>query len=121
MVRFGNYTLPHVLQAQLQKSRIEIERSIPGRNIAYHSDQTTKGRTVKISGEIRASSINEARFWIELLRRFADDTARSLDLEDGQTPAFNAKLVDPSYTLDVTQWVTNEYCVPYSATLLEVG
>jgi hypothetical protein len=122
MVRFGNYELPNVQQGQIEIARLEIERSVPGRNIAYHSDETTKGRTVKVTGEIRAGDINTARFWIELLRRLADDTERLLDLEDGQTPTFNAKLVDPSYTLDVSGWYDpSHYWVPYSATLLEVA
>jgi hypothetical protein len=122
MVRFGNYELPNAQQAQIEIARFEIERSVPGRNVAYHADQTTKGRSVKIAGDIRASTISEARFWIDFLRRLADDTERLLDLEDGQTQTFNAKLVDPSYTLDVTQWVAaNKYWVPYSVTLLEVA
>jgi hypothetical protein len=95
----GNYELPHVLDAEIRKSRIEIERTVPYRDVAYRSDQTTKGRTVTVSGEIRVTTISEAAFWIELLRRLADDTARLLDLEDDETPTFNAKLVSPQYTL----------------------
>jgi hypothetical protein len=121
MVRFGNYGLPNVQQAQLQTTRVEIERSIAGRNIAYRADQTTKGRTVKVTGQIRAGEINTARFWIELLRRLADDTERLLDLEDSQTSPFNAKLLDPSYALDVSGWIDGDYQVPYSVTLLEVS
>ena len=122
MVRFGNYSLPNVQQAQIEIARVEIERSIPGRNVAYYSDGTTKGRTVKVAGEIRASTISQARFWIELLRRLADDTERVLDLEDGQTPTFNAKLTDPSYALDTSLWYDyTQYWVSYSVTLLEVA
>ena len=120
MVRFGNYALPHVLQAQIQKSRVEIERTVPCRDVAYRSDQTTKGRTVTLSGEIRVVTISGAAFWIELLRRLADDVKRLFDLEDGETSAFNAKLVDPSYVLDIVDWIANDYRIPYSVTLLEV-
>jgi hypothetical protein len=120
MVRFGNYALPHVLQAQIQKSRIEGERAIPYRNVAYRRDQTTKGRTVTVNGEIRCTTISEVAFWIELLRRLADDTERVLDLEDGETEAFNAKLVDPAYVLSAEDWIEKDYRVPYSVTLLEV-
>jgi hypothetical protein len=121
MVRFGNYALPHVLQAQIQKSRVEIERTVPCRDVAYRSDQTTKGRTVTLSGEIRVATISEVAFWIEFLRRLADDTERLLDLENEETETFNGKLVDPSYTLDVADWIANDYRVPYSVTLLEVA
>lgn len=122
MVRFGNYELPHVLDAQVQKTRVEIERAIPYRSVAYRADQTTKGRTVTVNGEIRTDSISEAAFWIELLRRLADDTERLFDLEDGETAAFNAKLVDPSYVLEAGNWFNTGRCyVPYSVSLLEVA
>jgi hypothetical protein len=122
MVRFGNHSLPNVQQAQIEIARVEMERTVPGRNVAYHSDETTKGRTVKVAGEIRASTIGQARFWIELLRRLADDTERVLDLEDSQTPTFNAKLIDPSYALDTSLWYDYmQYWVSYSVTLLEVA
>ena len=122
MVRFGNYELPHVLDAQMEKSRIEIERPIPGRCVAYRADQTTRGRAVRVSGEIRADSISEIAFWIELLRRLADDTERLFDLEDGGTEAFKAKLVDPAYELRAGDWSNTGRCyVPYTARLLEVA
>ena len=122
MVLFGDQELPHVLDAQIEKSRVEIERSVPGRGVAYRTDQTTRGRTVSVSGEIRADSISEVAFWIELLRRLADDTERLFDLEDGETGAFNAKLVDPGYELRAGDWFNTGRCyVPYTVTLLEVA
>jgi hypothetical protein len=122
LVRFGNYELPNVQQVQIEIARVEIERSVPGRNVAYHTDQTTMGGTVKIAGDIRASTITNARFAIELLRRLADGNERLLDLEDAQTPTFNAKLVDPSYALDTSLWYDyTQYWVSYSVTLLEVA
>jgi hypothetical protein len=122
MVRFGNYVLPHAQVSQIEQSRLQIQRSVPDRNVAYHADQTTKARTVKLDGEIRASTITEALFSIELLRRLADDTTRLFDMEDGVTPTFNTKLVDPSYTFDVNEWAPDDhYWVPYSVTLLEVA
>jgi peptidoglycan/xylan/chitin deacetylase (PgdA/CDA1 family) len=120
MVRFGDYTLPHVLEAQIQTSRVEIERAIPYRDVAYRADQTTRGRTVRVNGEIRSATISGIAFTIELLRRLSDDTARILDLEDGTTSTFNAKLTDPAYLLDTGEWVANDYRVPYSVTMLEV-
>lgn len=83
MVLFGNYPLPHVLEAQLQTSRVDIERTVPYRHVAYRADQTTCGQTVKVSGEMRADSMNEVAFWIELLRRLCDDESRLFGLEDG--------------------------------------
>ena len=122
MVRFGNYELPHVLDAQIQTSRVEIERTMPYRSVAYRADQTTKGRTVTISGEIRAYSMSEVAFWVELLRRLCDDESRLFDLEDGETAAFNAKMIDPGYVLSVGDWFnTGRSYVPYRVTLLEVA
>jgi hypothetical protein len=109
------------LQAQLHKSRIEGERAIPYRHVAYRWDQTTRGRRIVINGEIRCTTISRVAFWIEFLRRLADDTERLLDLEDGVTSTFNAKLVDPSYIVGAEDWIANDYRVPYSATLLEVA
>jgi hypothetical protein len=122
MVRFGNCELPNAQQVQVEIARVKIERTVPGRNVSYHADETTKGRTVKITGEIRAGDISTTRTWIELLRRLADDTERVLDLEDGHTPTFNAKLTDPSYALDTSLWYDYvQYGVSYSVTLLEVA
>jgi len=120
MVLFGNYPLPHVLEAQLQTSRVEIERTVPYRPVAYRADQTTRGRSVRVSGEIRADSISEVAFWIELLRRLCDDESRLFDLEDGETATFNAKMIDPEYVLSVGDWFSGKYHVPYSVSLLEV-
>jgi hypothetical protein len=120
VVRFGDYALPHVLEAQIQTSRVEIERAIPYRDVAYRADQTTRGRIVRVNGEIRSATINGIAFMIEFLRRLSDDTARILDLEDGETSTFNAKLTDPAYVLDVAEWVANDYRAAYSVTLLEV-
>jgi hypothetical protein len=108
------------LQALVQTSRVEIERPVPYRSVAYRADQTTLGRTVRVNGEIRCSTISEVGFWIELLRRLADDTVRLFDLEDGETSTFNAKLVDPAYVLGAEDWIANDYRVPYSMILLEV-
>lgn len=121
MVRFGNYELPHALVNQMQTSHIEIERNVPYRDVAYRADQTTKGRTIALSGEIRVASISEAAFWIELLRRLADDRERLFDREDGTTESFNTKLVSPSFTFDSSTWLPGDYRLPYSVTLLEVA
>jgi hypothetical protein len=122
MVLFGNCEVPHVLNAQVQTTRVEIERAIPYRSVAYRADQTTNGRTVNVNGEIRATTISEALFSIELLRRLSDDTARLFDIEDGMTVAFNAKMIDPGYVLSVGDWFNSGRCyVPYAVTFLEVA
>jgi hypothetical protein len=121
MTRFGTYKLPTVLQAEIQASRVEIERNVPYRAVAYRSDQTTHGRTLTLSGEIRYTTISETALRIELLRRLADDTTRVLDLEDGTTPAFNAIMISPSYTVGAGDWFPGKYHVPYSVSFLEVA
>jgi hypothetical protein len=110
------------LEAQIEKSRVEIERAVPYRVVAYRADQTTQGRRVTISGEIRVPTIGEVAFWIELLRRLADDETRLLDFEDDTTSSFNAKMVDPGYALSVGDWFNTGRCyVPYTVTFLEVA
>ena len=120
MVFFGTLQLAHVLEAQIQTSRQEIERPIPYRNIAYRTDHATMGRSLRISGEIREDTISDAALKIEMIRRLNDGSARLVDLEDGETPAFNALLADPEYELAVEDWFTDDYRVAYSLTFLEV-
>jgi hypothetical protein len=121
MVKFGSYALPHVLGAQVTKTRQEIERPVPYRSIAYRVDQADLGQTVKISGEIRAVSISDVHSAIEQIRSLNDGTARTFDLEDGETAPSSAQLTDPEYELSVGNWFNTGPCyVPYSVTFLEV-
>jgi hypothetical protein len=117
---YGTFELPHVLELQVKKARVEIEHFVPSRNVAYRRDQTTLGQTATVTGEIRESSISDVYTRIEQLRRLNDGVARLLDLEDGETPTFNAKLIDPEYQLNVETWIDGDYRVPYSLSLLEV-
>jgi hypothetical protein len=109
MVRFGDQVHPRL-------------SSLFPRPVSYRADQTTTGRTARLSGEIKAATLTGAALVIELLRRLADDIVRVLDLEDGETETFNAKLVDPQYTLAVEDhWFEGRYHVPYSVTFLQVA
>jgi hypothetical protein len=121
MVKFGSYALPHVLDIQVTKSRQEIERPVPYRSIAYRVDQADLGQTVRLTGEIRADTLDDVHSAIEQIRTLNDGTGRSLDLEDGETAPFDALLTDPEYDLQVGDWSNTGRCyVPYSVTLLEV-
>ena len=122
MVVFGSFVLPHVLEVQIKKARVEIEHFMPYRNVAYRRDQTTLGQTAIVSGEIRESNISTVFTRIEQLRRINDGVTRVLDLEDGETVPFNAKMIDPGYVLSVGDWFnTGRSYVPYNVTLLEVA
>ncbi len=121
MVKFGSYSLPHVLDVQVTKARQEKERPVPYRSIAYRIDQADLGQTVRLTGEIRANSLDDVHSAIEQIRVLNDGTGRSLDLEDGETAPFDALLTDPEYDLQVGDWSNTGRCyVPYSVTLLEV-
>jgi len=75
-----------------------------------------------LSSEIRTDSMSEVAFWIELLHRLADDTERLFDLEDRETAAFNAKLVDPGYELRAGDWSNTGRCyVPYNTHTLPIA
>jgi hypothetical protein len=65
------------------------ERLIPGATIGHRKDQTAGGRVITVSGQIRDDVDYVLR--LEELRIRADDTARSLDLED-ESSSINAKL-----------------------------
>jgi hypothetical protein len=89
MVVFGEYRLPHALQATVQDSRIIHDRLIPSASVGHRTDETAGGRIIMVSGEIRDDPDYVLR--LEEMRVKADDTARTLDLEDGSA-AINAKL-----------------------------
>jgi hypothetical protein len=125
MVRFGDFTFPHVLGVQITNTHEEIERTVPGRTVAYRVDKAELGRTIKLTGEIGETDTDIVRSTIDEIRAFVDGAARSLDLEDGTTP-FNALLADPEYTLE--EWYENtrfsavgRFYVPYTLTFLEVA
>jgi hypothetical protein len=125
LVTFGDVSLSNVLSIQITNAHEEIERVVPGRTISYRADKAQLGRTIKLDGEIRETTIDAALSAIEQIRTLNDGVARSLVLEDG-TAAFNAQLVDPIYDLSVENWLQNpdilsgKFTVPYSVVLLEV-
>jgi hypothetical protein len=121
MVTFGSYALPHVLDVQVTKARQKIERPVPYRNIAYRVDQADLGQTVRLNGEIRADTLDDVHSAIEQIRTLNDGTGRSLDLEDGETAAFDVLLTDPEYDFQVGYWSNTGRCyIPYSLTFLQV-
>jgi len=99
MVIFGGYRFPHVLDTNIQESRIIIDRLIPSATIGHRDDETAGGRIITVSGEIRDDPDYVLR--LEEIRARADDTARALDLEDGSA-VINAKLgtVVASWTVE---------------------
>jgi hypothetical protein len=88
-VTFGSYPLQHVSNVRIQETRVINERLIPGATVGHRTDQTAGGRIVTVVGQIRNDPDYVLR--LEELRVRADDTARSLDLEDGSA-IINAKL-----------------------------
>jgi hypothetical protein len=90
MVTFGGYRLQHVSAIQTVGSRIIHDRLVPSaKSFSYRSDETSGGRVVTVSGQIRDDPDHVLR--LEELRVRADDVARALDLED-ESAAINAKL-----------------------------
>jgi hypothetical protein len=127
LVTFGGVALPHVLSIQTTSAHEEIERIVPGRAIPYRADRAELGRTLRLGGELRTTSLDTLRSLIDQIRSLADGIARSLDLEDGSA-AFNALLADPEYELAVGEIIldaiysaTGKFYVPYTVSLLEVA
>jgi hypothetical protein len=89
MATFGGYPLFHVLNVQIQESRVINDRLIPSATVGHRTDQTAGGRVITVQGEIRDDPDYVLR--LEELRVRADDVARDLDLEDGSA-TINAKL-----------------------------
>jgi len=120
LVMFGSYVLPHVLNVQITETRKEIERPVPLRNIAYRVDQADLGQTVRVSGEIRETTIDGAHAVMQAIRALNSGVDDAFDLEDGETPAIEALLTDPEFILDVESWFNGKYWIAYSLTFLEV-
>jgi hypothetical protein len=121
LVKFGAYVLPHVLDVQVTKSRQEIERTVPFRNVADRVDGADLGQTARVTGEIRADTLDDAHSAIEQIRALNDGVGRSLDLDDGETAPFDAMLTDPEYEWSVDDWFNTGRCyLPYTLTFLQV-
>jgi len=116
MATFGGHPLQHVSEIQTVGSRVIHDRLVPlSKTFGSRRDETAGGRIITISGQIRGDPDYVLR--LEELRVRADDTARSLDLEDGST-AINAKLG----TIDAVWTVEDGVDKPgYSATFYETS
>ena len=115
MVSFGSYEFPHVLNVQIQDSRIIQDRLIPSAKIGYRADETAGGRTITVAGQIRDDADYVLR--IEEMRVRADNVARALDLEDGSA-TINAKLGPVVATWTVEEGVDRPF---YELTFFETS
>jgi hypothetical protein len=118
MARFGEFALPHTLDAIIQETRVIIDRLVPGAKVGYRRDETAGGRVITVRGEIR--DVDYA-LRLEELRVRQDDIARALDLEDGSA-MINAKLGTIEHELALGSWFnTGKSYIPYSATFYETS
>jgi hypothetical protein len=116
VVTFGGYRLQHVSAIQTVGSRIIHDRLVPSaESFSYRSDETSGGRVVTVSGQIRNDPDYVLR--LEELRVRADDVARVLDLEDGSAN-ITAKLGPVEATWTVEEGVGRPM---YSATFFETS
>ncbi len=120
MVLFGPFSFPHVLTVQNERTRAQLTRIIPTRNVDYRVDASDLGRTVRVVGEIRDTTISGAAWTLETLRRLRDGVTRSLNLEDGTTPTFNAKMSNLQTSINVEGWFPGKYFIAYAVDLLEM-
>jgi hypothetical protein len=115
MVTFGGYPLAHVLDIQIQETRVLNDRLIPSATVGHRSDQAAGGRIFSVQGEIRDDPDYMLR--LEELRIRADNVARDLDLQD-DSDVINAKLG----TVEVTWTAENGLDWPsYVATFYETS
>lgn len=121
MVRFGSFTLPHVVSLQTQSQRLGIDRLVPYRTVGHRRDQANLGRTVKIRGRIDETTIEDFLIRTEQFRRLNDGVSRLLDPQDGVVTAFYAKLMSPEFEFRVEDWHAGRYSAPYSVTFVEVS
>ncbi len=119
MVLFGPILFDHVLTVTVENSRLEGDRAMPMRDVDYRVDRADLGRQTKIIGEIRATTITDAAMELQKLRRLRDGIARTLDLQDGVTTAFSAKMGSLQSSINVENWFTGKYWIQYSVELLE--
>ncbi len=119
MVLFGPFSFPHVLTVQNERARVELTRIIPTRKVDYRVDASDLGRTVRVVGEIRDTTISGAAWTLETLRRLRDGVTRTLNLEDGTSPTFTAKMGNLQSSVNVDHWSTGKYFIAYTVDLLE--
>lgn len=120
MVLFWAYALPRVLEAQLQKAYVSVEKPIPFATIAWRRATNNLGRTVVITRQIKSVvSVADFLSQINTMRSYVDGTKRTLDLQDGTTPTFNAIMTDPQFTYTAGDIFTGELWSDYQVTFLE--
>jgi hypothetical protein len=79
LVKFGTFTLPHVLSVDEETTRTEIEKHVPGREFPYRRDRGGMGKRFTLAGEIRRDT--DIELTRDKIARLADGAARTLDLE----------------------------------------
>ena len=97
MVKFGSYTLPHVLEHSLGYPQQQQQVPLPTRSVAYRRRIGGLGARITLAGQIRPAS-QQTRDQIAAL---ADGTARILDLQDLDLAVLEACLryqIGPTWT-----------------------
>jgi hypothetical protein len=118
-MKFGSLTLEHVLKAPIESVWEELEHPAPYRAIAYRREKWSLGRTVKVDGEIRETTRDDATSKLRGLRAFSDGQVRLLDFEYVET-SLHAMLGDITWSINVENgWFEGEYIIAYTATFLE--
>jgi len=77
-MKFGTFSLPHVLNVVHDQPRIQVELPLSSASFSYREDVGGRGARFTVRGEIRPIS----QVTRDQISALADGTARVLDLED---------------------------------------
>ncbi len=92
MVKFGEKTLPLVVDVEERDQKIYVQRPIPGKKFSHRKVHGNLGEEYVIRGLITADHVAEKT----ALKGLADGVARFFDLEDG-SPQICALMIDPRF------------------------
>jgi len=112
MVKFGTFTLPHVLEISRKVEKIFIEKPIPGQSKARRVRSGGRGYIIDVKGEVRWTTAAPTEH--TTLISLCDGVARTLDLEDGSS-TFSALLSEVS----LARSVESPHIIAYTAVFEE--
>jgi hypothetical protein len=112
LVKFGTFTLPHVLMVSRKVEKIFVEKPIPGQSKARRVRSGGRGYIIDVKGEVRWTTAAPTEH--TTLISLCDGVSRTFDLEDG-SPSFTAVMSE----ISLEQLVEAPKTLRYEATFME--
>lgn len=108
-VKFGDYSLPHVLDIQEANAQIFIERILPGAEVAYRKRSGATGRRWTVTGYLSTDTRYNDK---ASMRALTDGTARDFDRGTGEA-LVSCLMLDPQFDDSVDEFGRLSYSVVF--------